>query len=71
MTPVQGARIAKRGETMTINGPISMVARRKSNRNRNYASTLVHYLGVDEALAVCHERMWHQVRKEILQQNSF
>ncbi len=47
-----------------------MVARRKSNRNRNYASTLVHYLGVDEALAVCHERMWHQVRKEILQQNT-
>ncbi len=47
-----------------------MVARRKSNRNRSYASTLVHYLGVDEALAVCHERMWHQVRQEILQQNS-
>lgn len=46
-----------------------MVARRKSNRNRNYASTLVHYLGVEEALVVCRDRMWHKVREEILQQN--
>ncbi len=49
--------------------PTSIAARRKSNRNRNYASTIVHYLGVEEALAVCREKSWNEVHDEILQRH--
>ncbi len=54
---------------MTTAAPASIAARRKNNRNRQFAGTLVHYLGVEEALEVCRKKMWHEVREEILQQN--
>lgn len=54
---------------MTMAAPTLMAARRKNKWNRHYASTLVHYLGIEEALEVCRERMWHGIRDEILQRH--
>ena len=54
---------------MTTAAPASIAARRKNNRNRQFAGTLVHYLGVEEALEVCRKKSWNEVRDEILQQN--
>lgn len=42
--------------------------RRKAKREQQYAATLVHYLGVDKALATCKENMWHGIRNAILEQ---
>lgn len=44
-------------------------ARRRSKRERQYANTLVHYLGVEQALEVCSEHMWTGVRQAILEQH--
>lgn len=48
----------------------TVAARRAVNRNRNYANTLVHYLGVDEALKVCRDNMWHSVYQAIVEQHA-
>lgn len=42
--------------------------RRKAKREQQYAGTLVHYLGVEKALAVCKENMWNGIRQAILEQ---
>lgn len=47
----------------------SVAARRAVNKNRHYANTLVHYLGVDEALKVCRDNMWHSVYQAIMEQH--
>ena len=47
----------------------TVAARRAVNRNRNYANTLVHYLGVNEALKVCRDNMWHSVYQAIVEQH--
>lgn len=47
----------------------SVAARRAVNRNRHYANTLVHYLGLDEALKVCEDNMWHSVYQAIVEQH--
>jgi len=46
----------------------TVAARRAVNKNRHYANTLVHYLGVDEALKVCEDNMWHSVYQAIVEQ---
>jgi len=46
----------------------SLVGRRAASRNRQYASTLVHYLGVQEALKTCERNMWRSVRTAIEEQ---
>jgi hypothetical protein len=43
-------------------------ARRAANRNRHYANTLVHYLGLGKALKVCRDNMWHSVYQAIEEQ---
>ncbi len=48
----------------------SVAARRAVNKNRHYANTLVHYLGVDEALKVCRDNMWHSVYQAIVEQHA-
>lgn len=48
----------------------TVAARRAVNRNRNYANTLVHYLGVDEALRVCRDNMWNSVYQAIVEQHA-
>jgi hypothetical protein len=45
-------------------------SRSKSNRTRHYASTMVHYLGVEQALEACRKKGWPGVRDEILRQQS-
>ncbi len=45
--------------------------RRKAKRENQYASTLVHYLGIDQALEVCRANMWNGVRQAILEQQGF
>jgi hypothetical protein len=44
------------------------ILNRKARRDRQYASTLVHYLGVEKALEVCRENTWIEVRKAIVEQ---
>lgn len=41
--------------------------RRKAKREQQYAATLVHYLGVEKALATCKENMWNGIRQAILE----
>lgn len=48
----------------------SVAARRAVNKNRHYANTLVHYLGIDEALKVCQDNMWHSVYQAIVEQHA-
>lgn len=45
------------------------VLNRKARRDRQYASTLVHYLGVERALEVCRENTWNEVRRAIVEQH--
>lgn len=75
-TPVFGRDVSEfRVEKMATanyetNGNYSRTpaSRRKLKREQQYASTLVHYLGVERALAVCRENMWTGVRQAILEQ---
>lgn len=55
---------------MTTMNMKALSERRKVSRNRHYASTLVHYLGLEEALKVCHDNMWHSVHQAIMEQFS-
>lgn len=48
----------------------TVAARRAVNKSRHYANTLVHYLGVDEALKVCRDNMWHSVHQAIVEQHA-
>ncbi len=48
----------------------TVAARRAVNKNRHYANTLVHYLGVEEALKVCRDNMWHSVHQAIVEQHA-
>jgi len=54
----------------TIDFDRTPATRRKMKRERQYASTLVHYLGVEQALAVCSENMWNGVKQAILEQQT-
>jgi len=44
------------------------VSNREAKRDRQHASTLVHYLGVEKALKVCKENTWTGVRQAIVEQ---
>jgi hypothetical protein len=48
----------------------TVAARRAVNKNRHYANTLVHYLGIEEALKVCRDNMWHSVHQAIVEQHT-
>ncbi len=48
--------------------PTNTVSNRKARRDQQYASTLVHYLGVEKALKVCAENTWTGVRQAIIEQ---
>ena len=48
----------------------TVAARRAVNKNRHYANTLVHYLGINEALKVCKDNMWHSVYQAIVEQHA-
>ena len=48
----------------------TVAARRAVNKNRHYANTLVHYLGMNEALKVCKDNMWHSVYQAIVEQHA-
>ncbi len=43
-------------------------SKRKAKRDQRYASTLVHYLGVQRALKVCRDNTWTGVRQAIIEQ---
>jgi hypothetical protein len=45
-------------------------SKRKAKRDQQYASTLVHYLGVKKALQVCKENTWTGVRQAIVEQQN-
>ncbi len=45
-------------------------ANRKAKREQQYASTLVHYLGVEQALKVCKDKTWPGVRRAIIEMRS-
>ncbi|MEN8195669.1 MAG: hypothetical protein ABFS30_04025 [Pseudomonadota bacterium] len=48
--------------------PTKTASNRKVKRDQQYASTLVHYLGVERALKVCKENTWTGVRQAIIEQ---
>lgn len=48
--------------------PTRTASSRKAKRDQQYASTLVHYLGVENALKVCKENTWNGVRLAIVEQ---
>lgn len=48
--------------------PTKTASNRKTKRDQQYASTLVHYLGVEKALKVCKENTWKGVRQAIVEQ---
>ncbi len=48
--------------------PVKPRSKRKAKRDRQYANTLIHYLGVEKALEVCEENTWNGVRKAIIEQ---
>lgn len=50
--------------------PVRTASKRKAKRDQQYASTLVHYLGVERALEVCKENTWTGVRQAIIEQQS-
>lgn len=61
----------QKGRDMTTGNYMKTVAARRAvNRNRNYANTLVHYLGVDQALKVCQQKSWHAVYQAIVEQQA-
>ncbi len=69
--PYGGMRWQYGVETMaSVTYDRTPAARRKSKREQQYASTLVHYLGVDKALAVCKKKMWHGVQQAIIEQQN-
>lgn len=45
----------------------NIASNRKTKRDQQYASTLVHYLGVKKALKVCKENTWTGVRQAIIE----
>jgi len=45
-------------------------SKRKTKRDQQYASTLVHYLGVEKALDVCKENTWTGVRQAIIENHA-
>lgn len=51
----------------TATFPTNVASRRKTKRDQQYASTLVHYLGVEKALKVCKENTWTGVRQAIIE----
>lgn len=54
----------------TATFPVRTASSRKAKRDHQYASTLVHYLGVQKALDVCKENTWTGVRHAILEQET-
>ncbi|UCH74765.1 MAG: hypothetical protein JSU82_02605 [Rhodospirillales bacterium] len=54
----------------TVSYMKTVAARRTVNKNRHYANTLVHYLGIDEALKICQDNMWHSVYQAIVEQHA-
>ena len=48
--------------------PTKTASNRKTKRDQQYASTLVHYLGLEQALKVCKENTWTGVRQAIIEQ---
>ncbi|MBE9555279.1 MAG: hypothetical protein IMF08_00345 [Proteobacteria bacterium] len=52
----------------TATFPANTASNRKAKRDLQYASTLVHYLGVEKALKVCAENAWTGVRQAIVEQ---
>lgn len=51
-----------------INFARNTASKRKTKRDQQYASTLVHYLGVRKALQVCRDNTWIGVRQAIIEQ---
>ena len=49
--------------------PTRTASSRKTKLDQQYASTLVHYLGVKKALKVCKENTWNGVRQAIVEQH--
>jgi len=70
MEPEIGHSLQKGSEMATVTYMKTVAARRAVNKNRHYANTLVHYLGVDEALKVCQDKMWHSVYQAIVEQHA-
>lgn len=54
----------------TATFPVRTASNRKAKRDQQYASTLVHYLGVEQALEVCKKNTWTGVRQAIIEQQS-
>ena len=52
----------------TATFPANIASNRKIKRDQQYASTLVHYLGVNKALEVCKENTWNSVHQAIVEQ---
>lgn len=52
----------------TTTFPANTASNRKAKRDQQYASTLVHYLGVEKALKVCAENTWTGVSQAIIEQ---
>jgi hypothetical protein len=52
----------------TATFPTNIASNRKAKRDQQYASTLVHYLGVKKALKVCKENTWTGIRQAIIEQ---
>lgn len=50
--------------------PDERAAKRKANRDKQFANTLVHYLGVKPALEACRHNKWHSVRAIIASQSN-
>lgn len=68
--PESGSRLQKGRDMATVSYMKTVAARRAVNKNRHYANTLVHYLGIDEALKVCQDNMWHSVYQAIVEQHA-
>lgn len=51
----------------TASFPVRTASNRKAKRDQQYASTLVHYLGVEKALDVCKENTWTGVGQAIME----
>ena len=49
--------------------PDKRAAKRKANRDKQFANTLVHYLGVDGALDACRHNKWLSVHDMIVSLN--
>jgi len=52
----------------TVTYSANFASNRNAKRDQQYASTLVHYLGVEKALKLCKKNTWTGVRRAIIEQ---